>query len=115
MIYINNISSFRDPESYKVVPDDRIQKIEIIDSIAIQDYGHIADGDTIQLTCLFSQRNFNQLTALWESRANVTFRDMVGRTLTNRLIVIKEYGPDKDFPEYMLVTFELWKNKLIGG
>ena len=69
MIYINGIASFRDPESYKVIPDDRVEKIEIIGSVAVQDFGHIADGDTFSLTCLFSETNFNQILGLWEARS----------------------------------------------
>ena len=41
MIFINDIPSFRDPEDYEVTPDDRIEKIEIIGSVAYQDYGHV--------------------------------------------------------------------------
>lgn len=109
MIYINNIPSFRDPESYKVIPDDRIQKIELINSVAIQDYGHVKEGDAIAITCLFSQANFNRLTALWEARASVTFKDISGVLWQDMIIVMKEYEPDKKFPKYILASMELWR------
>ena len=109
MIYINNIPSFRDPESYKVIPDDRIQKIELINSVAIQDYGHVKDGDAVAVTCLFSQANFNRLTALWEARASVTFKDISGVLWQDMIIVMKEYEPDKKFPKYILASMELWR------
>lgn len=114
MIYINNIPSFRDPEHYKIIPDDRITKIEIIDSVAIQDYGHVEDGDSFSVQCMFSESNFNQFKALWESRATVTLTDIAGKTHSNLIIVMKEYEPDKNFPKYTLATFELWRRKTNG-
>lgn len=109
MIYINDIPSFRDPDRYKVIPDDRVQKIEIINSVAVQDYGHISDGDAFSLVCMFSEENFARFLALWEARTKVTFTDTKGVTYQNLRIVITEYEPDKDYPEYTTVTFELWR------
>lgn len=109
MIYINEIASFRDPEKYKVIPDDRIEKIELIGDVAIQDYGHIANGDVIQLECMFSEENFEQFMALWERRTKVMFTDTKGKTYQNMRIVVGEYEPDKDFPECIKVSFELWR------
>lgn len=109
MIKINNITSFRDPESYKVIPDDRIKKVEIIGGVVIQDYGHVEEGDAFSLVCMFSEANFNQLLSLWESRATVSFTDTAGKVRNNLIIVMKEYEPDKNFPKYIMATFELWK------
>lgn len=108
MIYINGIASFRDPENYKVIPDDRVQKVEIIGGVAIQDYGHIDAGDVISMTCLFSEANFNQLLGLWNSRTIVSFTDTAGAVWSGRRIVMKEYERDKNFPHYILASFELW-------
>ena len=109
MIYINDIPSFRDPERCKVIPDDRVQKIEIINSVAVQDYGHVADGDAFSLTCMFSEENVARFMDLWEARTKVTFTDTKGRIHQNLRIHILEYEPDKDFPEYITVSFELWR------
>ncbi len=109
MIYINSIPSFRDPESYKVIPDDRVQKIEIIGGVALQDYGHIAAGDTFALTCLFSKENFQSVLALWEARSSVTFTDTAGEIFSGLRIVMKEYERDKNFPDYVMASFELWR------
>ena len=111
MIFINDIPSFRDPEDYEVTPDDRIEKIEIIGSVAYQDYGHVADGDVFALTCLFSPANFNRLVNLWETRATVSYTDTAGIVHPNLFIVIRNYKLDKDFPTYIFVTFELWRKK----
>ena len=111
MIYINAIASFRDPESYKTIVDDQIQKVKVIGGVVIQDYGHIEDGDAISIVCMFSEANFNQLLTLWENREIVTFTDTAGKVHDNFIIVMKEYEPDKNFPKYIMATFELWKKK----
>ena len=114
MIYINDIPSFRNPEHYKITPDDRIEKIKTIGGVAYQDYGHVAEGDAFSLTCLFSEENFNRLVNLWETRAAVSYKDTAGIIHDNLFIVMGTYEPDKDFPHYMLVTFELWRKRRNG-
>lgn len=109
MIYIDDIPSFRDPESYKVILDDRVEKIEIIGSVSIQDMGHVSDGDAISLVCVFSAANFNRLLNLWESRTKVNFTDTAGQVWSEMRIVMKEYERDKKFPNYVTATFELWR------
>ena len=111
MIYINDIPSFRDPEAFKVIPDDRIEKIPLMGSVTLQDYGHIAAGDAFQLKCMFSEENFEAFLQLWEARAAVTLTTQRGHVFTNLQIVIQEYEYDKDFPENIVVTFELWRKR----
>lgn len=41
MIYINDIPSFRDPETCEYIIDDRVEKIELMNGVAVQDFGHI--------------------------------------------------------------------------
>lgn len=114
MIYINDIPSFRDPEAFKVIPDDRIEKIPLIGGVTTQDYGHIAAGDVFQLTCMFSEDNFDKFLQLWEAREPVTLTTQRGHEFPMLKIVIQEYKYDKDFPECILVTFELWRTGYYG-
>ena len=109
MIFINDIPSFRDPESYKMTFDDRQQKIEIIDGVAVQDLGHVEAGDVFFITALFSETNFNRLKSLWETREQVSFKDTAGVTWSGLRIFLKEIERDKSFPNYIMVTFELWR------
>lgn len=109
MIYINNIPSFRDPESFKMTFDNRIEKIEIINDVAIQDYGHVEAGDFFSVTCLFLEENFMRVLDLWNSNTKVTFTDTSGTVWVNLRIVMKEVERDKNFPEYVMATFELWR------
>lgn len=109
MIYINNIPSFRDPESYKLIIDDRVEKIELINGVAVQDYGHIAEGDAFSIVCVFSKANFNRVLALWEAREKVSFTDTAGVVWQALRIVLKEYEYLEKFPKYIKATFELWR------
>lgn len=110
MIYINDtIPSFRNPESCDLTFDDRVEKIELIDGNTVQDYGHIESGDVMALTCIFSAANYVKLKELWESRTKVSFTDEAGLTWQNMRIVFKKVKYVSKFPNYVELTFELWK------
>lgn len=109
MIYINNIPSFRDPESSSLTFDDRIEKVELINGNTVQDYGHIDSGDKFALTCLFSYSNYVQLKTLWTTRTLVSYTDEAGYVWQNLRLVFKTIKREKKFPDYVTLTFELWK------
>ncbi|MBR0103129.1 MAG: hypothetical protein IJQ01_06485 [Selenomonadaceae bacterium] len=109
MIYINDIPSVRDPDSYKYIIDDRVEKIEVIDGYVVQDFGHIETGDVFSITCMFTEENFSRVQELWEARTKVNFKDTVGTVWENMRIVLREFTRDKDFPKYVTATFELWR------
>ena len=109
MIYINGIPSFRDPESFKIQFNDRVEKIKVIDDVVVQDLGHVTGDDEIAITCMFSTQNFNQILELWNSRTLVTFIDTAGISWSGMRIVMREYQIDKHFPNYVMATFELWR------
>ena len=111
MIFINGIPSFRDPESCKVTLGDRVQKIEVIGGVVIQDLGRVEDDDVFSITCMFTTENFNQLMSLWTLRTPVTFKDTGGTDWSNLYLVMKEFERDKNFPQYVMATFELWRVK----
>ena len=109
MIFINDIPSFRDPESSSITFDDRVEKIELINGNAIQDYGHVENGDKISLTCLFYITNYERIKALWTSRTLVTYTDEAGEVWANMRLVFKNIKREKKFPNFVTLTFELWK------
>ena len=49
MIFINDIPSLRNPDSFEISFDDRIEKIELINGATVQNYGHIQSGDSFAL------------------------------------------------------------------
>lgn len=109
MIYINGIPSFRAPEKEIFTPDDRQERIELIDSVAVQDLGRIESGDVFSLQCMFSTENFARIEALWLARTKVTYVDEAGVSWSGFRIIIREIQRDRNFPQYKLVTFELWR------
>lgn len=109
MIYINDVPSFRNPESCEEIIEDRIEKIELINGNTIQDYGHCYTGDTIALTCIFHETHYNQLMEWWGNRQKVTFTDERGNVWEDMRLVIQRVKYVEHFPEYLLLTFELWR------
>ena len=109
MIYINDIPSFRDPESSSLTFDDRIEKVELINGNTVQDYGHVASGDKLSLTCLFSGENFERLKVLWINRTPINYTDEAGVVSAYRRMVFRNIKSHPKFPDYKFLTFELWK------
>lgn len=109
MIYINDIPSFRDPESAEYIFDDRIEKIELINGNAVQDYGHVESGDAYQLECMFTRANYLRILHLWHAREFVTYTDEAGIVNENMRLVCRRVRRDKNFHHYYFLTFELWR------
>ncbi len=109
MIYINGIPSFRKPEKEVFTPDDRQERIELIDSVVVQDLGRVPEGDVFALQCLFSAVNFDRLQSLWLARTPITYVDEAGVSWQFKRIKILEWERDRNFPTYILATFELWR------
>ena len=108
MIFINDIPSFRDPERCTLIFSDRVEKIETLGGIVVQDLGHIEDDDVFFIECMFTVENCARVSELWESRTKVRFTDTAGVVYNEMRIVIKELTRDKDFPKYIMMKFELW-------
>jgi hypothetical protein len=108
-IRINNITSYRSPESLSFTPDDRVERVELINGNCVQDYGHIASGDQFTVSALFSWTDFTAIVALWESRTPVTFTDDGGVVWQGMRIVLRGYTYEARFPNYVNVKMELWR------
>ena len=109
MIYINDIPSFRAPESEDLIIDDRTEKIELIGGNVVQSYGHIESGDVFSLECIFSAFNYNRLKALWLADERVMYIDEDGDVHTNLRVVLRHRRRVPKFPKYFILIFELWK------
>ena len=109
MIYINDIPSFRAPESEDYIFDDRVEKIELINGNVAQSYGHIESGDTFSIVCVFSAFNYNQIKVLWLADERVRYTDEDGDVHTNLRLVLRRKRRVAKFPNYIILTFELWK------
>lgn len=108
-IRINDIESYRTPESCTITVDNRIEKIQLINGNTVQDYGHIESGDTFTISALFKRSDFDALMTLWNNRTPVTFKDESGHTYANCRLVIKSYKYETKFPSYVMLEFEIWR------
>lgn len=109
MIYINDIPSFRNPESFKMIIDDRVEKIELMNGVAVQDLGQFEAGNVFSIVCMFEQKKLEQIIELWANRQKVSFTDTAGFVWQGLRIVLKELERDKDFPNCVTASFELWR------
>ena len=109
MIFINDIPSFRDPESCEYTFDDRIEKIELINGNAVQDYGHVESGDVYSVECMFTRANYLRVLTLWKAREFVDYTDEEGIVNEHMRLVCRRVRRDKNFPNYLFLTFELWR------
>lgn len=109
MIFINEIASLRDPETFELSIEDRIEKIELIGGNAVQDYGHVETGDVFTVECVFHRDAWAQIQELWKSRTLINFTDEAGTVWLNLRLVIKSLRYIRKFPQYVSVKFELWK------
>lgn len=109
MIFINDIPSFRNPESYEYHVDDRVEKIELMNGVAVQDFGHIEEGDYFSVDCLFAEDDLAQILELWGAREKVSFTDTAGAVWQDMRIVIRSFKRDAHYPHYLMASFELWR------
>ena len=109
MIYINDIPSFRDPESSEYNFDDRIERIELINGNAVQDYGYVESGDYFAIEAMFTKANFLRLQEIQMRRELVTYTDEAGDVWESMRIVFRRVRRDKWYPKYVFLTFELWR------
>ena len=116
-IKINDIESFRRPESFSITPDDRLERIPVMNGVVVQDAGYVEDGDIIQLEAMFGNEEMEDILDLWKDREKVTLTDEAERTYGNLIMNIKELKYVPRFPDYVFITMELWKcgDSVIGG
>lgn len=108
MIFINDIPSVY-VESLDMDIDDRIEKVELINGNAVQDYGHVETGDVLSLVCIFSLANYLRVHDLWTRRELVTFTDVAGAVWNNLRLVFKRARYVDRFENYLRVELELWR------
>lgn len=108
-IKINNIESFRSPESVNFTVDDRIEKIQLINGNCVQDYGHIDSGDQFNVTAIFKKSDFNSIVSLWQNRTLVDYTDDGGIVWQGMRIVLRSYQYVAKYPDYVTLNLELWR------
>lgn len=108
-IKINDIESYRSPESCAFHVDDRIEKIQLINGNCVQDYGHVESGDFFTVSALFTWDDFARIVTLWEARTPVTFTDENGLQWQGCRVVLRGYKYLPRFRNYVTVDLEIWR------
>lgn len=107
-IRIGTVYSFRAPERWTFTPDDRQQKIELIDGVVVEDCNYIPAGDTISCSALFKSADFAVVRGYWTNRTRVTVADEVGNVYSNVRVLVKSYHYESRFPSYVNAEIEFW-------
>ena len=109
-VRIGDVRSFARPEDWTYTPDDRQQKVEIINGVAIQDFGHIEAGDTMSFSANFRRKDFDVLVGYWSNRVLVDIEDASGTIFQKCRVVIKSYSYIDYFESSMVkATLEIWR------
>lgn len=107
-IQIGDVYSYKNPESWTYTPDDRQEKVELINGVAVQDCDYIPAGDTISCSAIFSILDFGTIKTYWINRTRVTVTDESGQSYSNARIIVKSYQHVERFPNFVKAELEFW-------
>jgi len=96
-------------ENWEIIPDDRQQTVEIIDGVAVQDYGHVESGDKIGCSVTVSKTGWNTIRKYWNERMPVDVEDEAGNLYKNLRVVVKSWRYVNRFPDYYTLKLEFWR------
>ena len=96
-------------ENWQIVPDDRQTQIQTIGGVAVQDFGHVEEGDKFSCNVTLHKADFEIVKNYWHNRILVNVIDESGNILENMRVIIKQYGYLTGFKKYMKATLEFWR------
>ena len=98
-----------DVENWQTIPDDRQQLVEIIGGVAVQDFGHIEEGDKISCNATLTAAGWETVKSYWDNRTLVPVEDESGRVFSGMRVVVKSFSYVQQFARYYKVSFEFWR------
>ena len=98
-----------DVENWQTIPDDRPQLVEIIGGVAVQDFGHIEEGDKISCHATLTAADWETVKSYWDNRTRVSVEDESGRVFPDMRVIVKSYRYVQQFSRYYSVSFEFWR------
>ena len=96
-------------ENWQIVPDDRQEQIEIVGGVAVQDFGHIEEGDRISCSVTVLAAGWEIIKGYWDARQPVDISDEAGVVWKNMRVVVKSYEYVPHFPKAIKATLEFWR------
>ena len=107
-VKIGDVYSMLDPEGENITLDDRQIRIETMNGVVVQDFGYHPEGDTIEWTLQFWEKDWQIIRQYATNRTFVEVRD--GDEMFFARIVIKSYEKIKWFRNLAVKTkVELWR------
>lgn len=104
---IGDAVSLSDPENEFTTPDDRQKIIKTMDGIHIEDYGHVAAGDTTSCEFVFYKTEWEKIISYWNNRKIVHVSYLSENFMAR--VVVKSHQHVKKFPNYYKATIEFWR------
>ena len=96
-------------KNWQVIPDDRQTKIETIGGIAIQDFGHVEEGDSYSCEVTLHKQDWLTVKGYWHNRTLVNIIDEGEEVHQNMRVIVKKYSYLDGFKKYVKATLELWR------
>lgn len=107
-IKVGDVYSYGKAEGWTYAPDDRQEKIELINGVTVQDCGRIEAGDSMSCSATFRIADFGTLCGYWNNRTKVTMIDESGTIHNNTRVIVKTYSYVDRFPSYVKCDLEFW-------
>lgn len=89
MFTIGSVVAIDDPSSFKQTEDDRIQNVQVIDGVYLEDLGLIEAGRTYDVTLTITEADYAALIAYRSAGATPAMIDHRGNSLGSRAFRIK--------------------------
>lgn len=106
-IKIGEVETLR-TEKWSVIPGDRQEKKEVIGGSVVQDFGIYDEVYSCKATLAAAAASI--VSGYAYDRQFVDIRDVSGRILENKRVVIKKYGYVEHFEKnYYWAEFEFWE------
>ena len=96
-------------ENWQVLPDDRQRMVEIVGGMAVQDFGHVAQGDRISCTVTVLAADWEKIKRYWDEREKVDVTDEAGNVWHNMRVTVKAYAYVPHFSKAYKLTLEFWR------
>ncbi len=106
-IKIGEVETLR-TENWNITPNDRQERVEVIGGTVVQDFGIYDEVYSCKATLAAEAASI--VSGYAYDRQFVDIRDVSGRILKNKRVVIKKYGYVEHFEkEYYWFDLEFWE------
>ena len=92
-----------------MLPDDRQRMVEIVGGMAVQDFGHVAQGDRISCTATVLSADWEKIKRYWDEREKADVTDEAGNVWRSMRVTVKAYAYMPYFSQVYKLTLEFWR------